>query len=213
MAFLVDRIETFLKRVEESQCHKMALQFVVGSAKQELSQPENESPNKASSPVKPNTQRRRKSSSSLSPVRTRRRSSGKLLDEDIEPEQQLARNLGIALPAEAVTDDARIDILERALLDRISKLESHATSLQSTTESSISSHLLDAQMTLELLHNSLLAESLYHKVRLLDPSIESSVATFEKDVQDLQKNLEAVDLHTLQSRNVHKEQLINRWSR
>jgi hypothetical protein len=213
MVFLVDRIETFLKRVEENQCHNMALQFVVGSAKQELSQPENEPPNKASSPVKPNTQRRRKSSSSLSPVRTRRRSSGKLLDEDIEPEQQLARNLGIALPAEAVTDDARIDILVRALFDRISKLESHTTSLQSTTESSISSHLLDAHMTLELLHDSLLAESLYHKVRLLDPSVESSVATFEKDVQDLQKNLEVIDLHTLQSRNVHKEQLIKRWSR
>jgi hypothetical protein len=213
MVFLVGRIETFLKRVEESHCHNMALQFVVGSAKNELSQPENEPPTKASGSVKPNTQRRRKSSSSLSPVQTRRRSSGKLLDEDIEPEQQLARNLGIALPAEAITDEARIDILERALLDRISKLESHATSLQSTTESSISSHLLDAHMTLELLHDSLLAESLYHKVRLLDPSIESSVATFEKDVQDLQKNLEAVDLHTLQSRNVHKEQLINRWSR
>jgi hypothetical protein len=213
MAFLVNRIEAFLERVQESQCHNMALQFVVGSAKQELAQPENGSPTKTSSPVKPNTQRRRKSSNSQSPVRTRRRSSGKLLDEDIEPEQQLARNLGIALPAEAVSDTARIDVLERALSDRISKLESHATSLQSTTESSISSHLHDAHTTLELLHDSLLAESLYHKVQLLDPRIESSVATFEKDVQDLQKDLEAVDLHTLQSRNVHKEQLIKRWSR
>lgn len=192
----------------------MALQFVVDAATKELSRPE-PSTTKASSPTKPNTQRRRKSSSSqTSPIRartTRRRSSGH--DEDIEPEQQLARNLGVVLPAEGASDIVRVDALEKMLSERIARLEGHANSLQSTTETSISSHLLDAQITLGLLQDSLLSETLYGKVRLLDSKVELDVANFEQEIQDLQKNLEAVELHTLQAKNVNREQLVKRWSR
>jgi hypothetical protein len=192
----------------------MALQYVVDSAKKELSRPE-PSTTKVASPTKSNIQRRRKSSSSqTSPIRARnlrRRSSGH--DEDIEPEQQLARNLGMALPGEGLSDTARVDQLEKMLSERVTRLEGHAISLQSTTEMSISSHLLDAHTTLGLLQDSLLAETPYHKVRLLDKKVESDVTSFEHDVHDLQKSLEAVDLHKLQTKNVHREQLIKRWSR
>ena len=192
----------------------MALKYVVDSAKKELTRLE-PSTMKISSPVKSNTQRRRKSSSSGSPIKTRntlnrRRSSG--VEEDIEPEQQLARNLGIALPLESASDTARVDALEKMLSDRVTRLEIHANSLQSTTETSISSHLLDAHATLWLLQDSLLAQTLYHKVQLLDPKLEKDVANFEQDVQDLQRNLEAVDLHTLGAKNVHREQFVERWS-
>ncbi|KAN0095353.1 hypothetical protein V8E51_016064 [Hyaloscypha variabilis] len=211
LIFLVNRIETFLERMEESQCHKMALQFVLDSAKKELSLPE-PSTIKPASPTKSNTQRRRKSSSSqTSPIRartTRRRSSGH--DEDVEPEQQLARNLGIALPAEAT---ARVEALEKLLSERIARLESHSNSLQSTTETSISSHLLDAQITLGLLQDSLLAKTPYGKVRLIDPKIESGVSKFDQEVQGLQKGLDAIELHALQAKNVSREQLVERWSR
>jgi hypothetical protein len=193
----------------------MALQYVLDEAKRELQRPEESAPSKTASPVRPNTQRRRKSSVTQPPVRvrnTRRRSSGPF-DEDIEPEQQLLRNLGISIPAEANTDAARNEILERALSDRLSKLEGHANSLQSTTESSISSHLLDAQVTLQLLRDSLLADARYHKVQFLDPETESSVNGFEKDVLDMQEKLEAVNLQKLQSRNVHRDMLVERWSR
>ncbi|KAH7416882.1 hypothetical protein BKA64DRAFT_691421 [Cadophora sp. MPI-SDFR-AT-0126] len=214
MIFLVNRIETFLERAEENQCYKMALRFVLDSANEELSRSEPTPAVQPSSPTRPNTQRRRKSSSSQSTlrVRTTRRSSGHL-DEDIEPEEQLARNLGVALPAEAVSDHERANILRRTLAERMTRLEGHAASLQSTTEHSISSHLLDARMTLGLLHDSLLSESLYRKVQLLDPKLEASVTDFEQDVQRLQDDLEAVNLHSLQARNVHREQLIERWSR
>jgi len=192
----------------------MALQFVVDSAKKELSRPE-PSTTKPSSPTKPNTQRRRKSSSSqTSPAcarATRRRSSGH--DEDMEPEQQLARNLGVVLPAEGVSDTARVEALEKMLSERITRLESHANSLQSTAETSISSHLLDAQITLGLLRDSLLAETLYGKVRLIDPDVESDMSKFDHKVQDLQRSLEAVELHTLQAKNMNREQLVERWSR
>lgn len=214
LIFLVNRIETFLERTQESQRHKMALQFVIDSAKKELARPET-SATKASSPTKSNTQRRRKSSSSqTSPVRprnSRRRSSAH--DEDIDPEQQLARNLGIALPGDAVSDNGKIDLLEKILSERVGRLDGHANSLQSTTETAISSHLLDAQSTLGLLQESLLAETLYHKVHLLDPKVEAEVSSFAQDLQDLQNRLDSVDLHKLQAKNVHREQLVERWSR
>lgn len=193
----------------------MAVQFVVSAAKRELSQPKTIPASKPTSPSKFAPQRERKSSSSQFPLllRNRRRSSGKGVDEDVDPELQLARNLGISLTADAVPDNLGIDTLERTLLERIGKLEKHASTLQSTTETSISSHLMDAHMTLELLHDSLLAESLYHKVRLLDPTLEEPVASFEHELRGLRQNIEAVDLHTLQSRNVYKEEFVKRWSK
>ena len=86
-------------------------------------------------------------------------------------------------------------------------------SLQSTTETSIASHLLDAHVTLNLLQDSLLADTHYHTIHLLDQDLESSVDNFEHDIQVLQDELEAIDLYSLQTKNVHKEQLIERWSR
>ena len=94
----------------------------------------------------------------------------------------------------------------------MTKLQIHSASLQSTTESSVSSHLLDAHLTLQLLQDSLLTVSLYHKVRLLDPDIEASVSMFEGEISDLQQSLEGLDLSVLQGRNVRREQLVERWS-
>lgn len=211
----MNRIQAILERAEEFQCYKMALQTVIDAAKSELLTADVSSTDKPTSPTRPNTQRRRKSSSSQSPVRvrnTRRRSSGHA-DEDIEPEQQLVRNLGIGLPAGAMTDQSRLEILERALSDRMTKLDGHATSLQSTTESSISSHLLDAHITLQLLEDCLLQDSFNHQVQLIDPVIYASVTSFEEDIQDLQRRAEGVSLQKLQSKNVHREQLVGRWAR
>ena len=193
----------------------MALQSVLAEVKKEVDGSENSAPKKATSPISPNTQRRRKSSAAQSPLRarnTRRRSLGQS-EEDIEPEQQLLRTLGISMPIEANTDSVRSELLEHALSDRLSKLEGHSNSLQSTTESSISSHLFDAHVTFQLLRDTLLADTRYHKVKFLDPEIEASITGFQHDVLDMQERLEAINLRKLQARNVHRDELIERWSR
>ncbi|KAI9049955.1 hypothetical protein LZ554_006102 [Drepanopeziza brunnea f. sp. 'monogermtubi'] len=214
MIFLVNRIETFLQRAEESQCHRMALQVVIDSVKQELAHPSTPLSNTMGSPTRPNATRSRNSSASQANFRLRnsRRSSG-AYDEEVAPEQQLARNLGVALPAHDLSDHERASLLERMVSERTSRLEGHADSLQSTTEQSISSHLLDAKMTMQLLRNALLSNSQYGKVRLIDLDLDNAVTTFEGDVQALQDSLEAVNLHNLQARNVHRDQLVERWSR
>lgn len=192
----------------------MALQYMLGKAKKELYTLEPAQSSKAANPVKPNTPKRRKSSGSKSPVRVRnRRQSSGHQDDDTEPEQQLLRNLGLSLPADATSNQTRIEVFERALSDRLKKLEIHTTSLQSAMESSISLHITDAHTMLQMLRDSLLAESLYHKVQLLDPDIESSIAMFEDEITSLQETSEAINLQKLHARSVNREQLIERWSR
>lgn len=131
----------------------------------------------------------------------------------MDPEQQLAFNLGITLPPSTLPESSRVSALEKTLSERLTKLDIHSSSLQSTTESSISSHLLDAHLTLQLLQSSLLADSLYHKVRLLDPDIEASVGMFEQEIGDLQNSLESMDLSGLNGTNVKRDEIVERWAR
>ncbi|KAG9233961.1 hypothetical protein BJ875DRAFT_377471 [Amylocarpus encephaloides] len=214
LTFLVNRLELFLERAQEDQCHKMTLRAVLESAKQEISRVEKIAAiSTAASPAKPNTQRRRTSSAaSTSRMKVNRRHSSGVELEDVDPEQQIARILGVTLPEESLSDHDRSQALEKVLADRLTKLDIHATNLQTTTQSSIATHLLDSQLTLQLLQDSLLAETLYHKVRLLDPDIESSVSMFEQEIDDLQADLGGLDLQPLQARNVDREQFLARWS-
>jgi hypothetical protein len=203
-------LEKYLERAEESQCHSMALRAVLDSAKKELSRVEKPTMIPRSSPAKPNIQKRR--TSSPEKLRMNRRRSSGIENEDIDPEQQIARNLGITLPVDLVSSQERAEALERALSDRFTKLDIHTTNLQSTTESSISAHILDSHLTLQLLQDSLLAETLHHKVRLLDPDIEASVSMFHQEIEDLKSELDGMDLQRLQARNVNREQFIARWA-
>lgn len=185
----------------------MALQFVLQEADKELKRPVDPSSEITTSP---NTQRRRKST--VGQLSRRRRSSGQF-EDDIEPEQQLLRNMGISLP-DVTNDEARVDIFERALSDRLGKLRGHALNLQTTTESSISSHLLDAHLTLQLLQDSLLAATPYKSVKMVDPEITNGLGYFERELEEMREKVEGVDLQQkLHVRNVHKENLIERWAR
>jgi hypothetical protein len=186
---------------------------MIEEVNKELQRSEIKSPDAKLKSARPSTQRA-KSSGATSPVRrraTRRRSSGQI-DDELGPELQLLRNLGLSLP-DVNSDHSRVDALEKALLDRANKLEGHEQSLQSTTESSISSHLLDAHVTLHLLRNTLLAQTPYHSISLLDQEVESSVSKLEDDTQQLQATLESTNLQKLQPKNVHREQFVARWSR
>ncbi|EMR90078.1 hypothetical protein BcDW1_1252 [Botrytis cinerea BcDW1] len=204
LSFLVQRTEIYAEHIEEYQCHQMATKFAIDTGKKELQH------QAASQPSKSITRQRQDSQVHAQSRSNRRRSS---MFEEMDAEQQLLRNLGITLPNESDTDDARTELLEKSLQERTEKLKNHMANLELTTETTISSHVHNADITMKLLYNVLQADSVYGEVQLLDPDIVSSFNTFEEEIKNLQENLEAVNLQRLQLKNVHKEQLIKRWSR
>ncbi|RFU31984.1 hypothetical protein B7463_g4378, partial [Scytalidium lignicola] len=212
ITLLLKRTEVFVERVEEYRCYQMAMRSIVETTKKELESDTEYSPPKApqSNPPKP-----RRSSISAIPAHLRpgNRRSTILLDEDLEPEEQIFRNLGISIPVDAKSNLQRAQVLDQALSDRTSKLENHASSLQSTIESSIKSHIQDAYLTLRLLLDAAHSDTPYGTVQLLDSNIESSLREFQTDIEQVQQSLADVDLQTLQAKNVHRDQIIQRWLR
>lgn len=202
--FLVKRTEIYAEHLEEYQCHQMATKFAIDTGKKELQH------QAAPQPSKSATHQRQNSQTQVQRRNSRRRSS---MFEEMDAESQLLRNLGITLPNENETDDARTEFFETLLRERMEKLKSHMANLESSTETTISTHVHNADVTMKLLYNALQADSIYGEVQLLDPDIVSSFNTFEEEIKNLQENLEAVNLQRLQLKNVHKEQLIKRWSR
>lgn len=202
--FLVKRTEIYAEHMEEYQCHQMANKFATDIGKKELRH------QAAPQPSKLTTRQRQKSQTQVPSRSNRRRSS---MFEEMDAEQQLLRSLGISIPTENDNDDARIESLESILREKSERLKSHTANLESLTETTISSHVHNADVTMKLLYNTLQADSVYGEVQLLDPDIVSSFNTFEEEIKNLQENLDAVNLQRLQLKNVHKEQLIKRWSR
>lgn len=207
---IATRLETFLVCAEELQCHRMAMKCAIDIANKEL-----ESSNKVDAPNTPstiaNTRKARVSSTSVAPLQKRdsRRRSSVNGEEQVDPELAILQSLGVAIPEDVSPDES----LERILRDRLGKLENHTTSLQSSTEASIASQLRNANVSLRLLYDSLLDESVYHEVQFLDPDVKTSLVMFEKEVEDIQKTLEGIDLQQLQAKNVHRDELVERWSR
>ena len=93
------------------------------------------------------------------------------------------------------------------------KLGLHSDNLQSSTEGSISEYLKNAHATLQLLRDSLLGETPYGKVRLLEGEMVGAVETFEDDVEYVRASVEEIDLQVLGGRNVKREQIVGRWGR
>lgn len=212
MKFLVARLEGLLERAEESQCHQMALKFMIEAGRKELAEPSSSaSPQKSASPTKP-SHKHSKSLGLAPPARTRnaRRRSSTNLENEPEPEHALLRALGLSLPN--TDDDLSLDpALSLALRDRRHKLLSHSAAMQSTIETSITAHVTDAHVTMKLLQGALLAGSAYGKVRLLDADTEEIMDMTEGEIRDAERRLRGVNLRELQGKNVTRDRLVERW--
>jgi hypothetical protein len=160
--------------------------------------------------------RLRKQSKPISPVRprnTRRRSSATSFDDDINPELQILRNLGISLPAEPNNEHNLAAAIHDVVTDRQMKLNGHAKSLQEVSEASVGSHLHDSRVTLQLLMESLLSATQYKSVSLLDKEVHEAIGKLEKGVEEVKRETGAVNLDPLRERNVRKDELVERWAR
>lgn len=158
----------------------------------------------------------RKQSKPISPVRarnTRRRSSATSVDDDSNPELQILRNLGISSPLESNGERNIVTTFQDLLADRMMKLNGHMKSLEEVSEASIGSHLHDSQVTLQLLMNSVLSETRYRSVSLVDAEIQAAIGELEQGVEAIKRDIATVNLDPLREKNVRRDDFVERWIR
>lgn len=149
----------------------------------------------------------------------RRSSSGTLCDS---PLQHLLGELAINIPegdepAQSIpagTAQAQVSYLSNILNERVRNATEINRSVQSTFEDTAASYLSDARTALQLVRDSVLAESPYAQVHLVDPGIEASIGVLTQEVHTASSRLEGAERETAalaRSRNQKKEEIISRW--
>jgi hypothetical protein len=210
-------------RIEALQAHQAATAVILSAAKTEFAvRPPSPAKKQTRGPTASPT-RRRKSSGHSSPVRIRtntagsagaprRRSSGALLDE--QPLDTLLRTLALSLPGgtdPSAMDHDQFAALANTLSDRTEKANDVARNAQEAFEQSAATRLADSRRAIQLLRDSLLAESPFGEVRLVDPEIEGSIAVLSQEVDKVRGRVEAVDLSRARRKSEKRTELIRRW--
>lgn len=204
--YLLDRTDHARDRVSTFKLYEGATASLVATAKHELS---------ASTTRR--TQRPRPQSMIMetmmtpAPLRTctkpRRRSSGSALYD--APLSHLLDTLAISLPPSAQTGH-----LTHALAEHSHKSAEITRATQTTFERTTVSHLTDARAALQLVRDSVLAESPFAEVHLVDPELESSIGVLAQETHYVVARLEGVEREAAtlaRGRNVRREELVERW--
>lgn len=217
MDYLLDNVERISSRITSFKAHETAVGTLTGTAKAEL----------AVAVTSPGKQRR--ATVTASPVRRqksedkrtvgRRRSSDGLNDS---PFEQLLGELGLVLPVsddpEAAGNNAQTQVafLSTTLSERSNKAAGVAQNVQGSFEGTAASQLADARRALQLIRDSVLAESPFGEVHLVDPGIEGSIAVLAQEVHNVSHRLEEAEkdmTRITRGRNVKRDELIGRWGR
>jgi hypothetical protein len=194
---IVSRSVATTGRIHEYQAHRQALNVLAEAIKTELAESRPESPVVG----KKLTRRRLSSSTKRSP--TRRRSI------DNQPEKQLLRHLGIALP-QGKSPSTAIDEIAR---ERQGKFFSHLASLESTTESTLAGNLGDLDKANQKMLDALLADSHNSDVVLVEEELVRGIDELEAGIGDVGKGLANVELERFAKKDKAKEQFVRRWAR
>jgi len=222
--YLLDHAEELSRRVESFQAHQATAAAIIDVARTELGTAvglpaKEERPAVAASPT-----RRRKSSghgNAVSPIRARgqlgrRRSSGVGVGDE-PPLDEILRNLALSLPQDEVTADfqahAQAAALVATLAERRSKADDVARNAEESFELAAIKQVTDAKLAVQLLRDSILAESPFGQVRLVDPEIDGSIAALTQEMEDVRTKLERVDsgLVKARGRSAKRDELISRW--
>ncbi|KXH64931.1 hypothetical protein CNYM01_04200 [Colletotrichum nymphaeae SA-01] len=212
--YLLDHMDRLYARIEAYQSHQTATSSLLTTARAELSTPV-ATPKKKTptqdlvSPVR----RRNNTNPGRSPTRdaTNRRRRSSAYDEP--PLETLLRSLAIAFP-EDVTDGAgQTAVLAATLAERQTKARDVARNAQETLEGTAATQLADSKLAIQLLRDSLLAESPFGDVRLVDEGIEASIAVLGQEVEKVKERVEKVDAGKARLRSERKREILERWGR
>jgi len=222
--YLMDHTGELSRRFEEFQAYQVAAAAVIDVAKCELAS-KVELPTKTERPAVPASPTRRRKSSghgnAVSPVRARtqlgrRRSSGTGAIGDEPPLDELLRTLAISLPQDdsgTADAEAQIRSLASTLIERRAKAEDVGRNVQQSFESAASTQIADAKVAVQLVRDSVLAESSFGEVRLMDPEIEGSIAVLAQELENVRTKLEGVNtgLVKIRGKSAKRDEIISRW--
>lgn len=230
--YLLDRTGHTYDRISAFKAHTNATEALIATTKAELSVA-----------VAPPVKRRSTVTSLSSPARRRplsvsdatmtpapgggssitkpgRRFSGGALYAS--PLQHLLCELAINFPEDddpipsnpAGKAQAQTSYLSNTLNERVRKAAEVSHIVQSTFEGTATSCLSDARTAVQLVRDSVLAESPYAEVHLVDPGIEISIGVLAQEVHTMSSRLEGIEREIAvlaRGRNLKKEEIILRW--
>lgn len=139
-----------------------------------------------------------------------RRSSGILDEPAIEA---LLRDLALSLPdAEEASIQDQVSALNKAFRERSDKTTDVMRGAQEGFEMGVTSRLDDARLAIQLLRDSMLAESPFGKVKMLDPEFEESVVALERGLEGVKEKLDGVVDKKALAKSVKKDEFVQRWA-
>ncbi|KAK2608817.1 hypothetical protein QQS21_002674 [Conoideocrella luteorostrata] len=147
----------------------------------------------------------------VSPIRnarTRRRSSD---IHDEPPLETLLHSLAVSLPPQEENPRKKLDALGKVLAERTRKCDDVLKGAQESFELALKAHLQDARLAIQLLKDSLLAESPFGAVQLVDTDIEGSILVLEQEVEKAKEKLRALEEQSVMAGSIKREELIQRW--
>ncbi|KAI8313131.1 hypothetical protein K4K59_004955 [Colletotrichum sp. SAR11_240] len=211
--YLLDHIERLSARIETFQSHQTATTNLVSTARSELSvpaaTPKKKTPTQdLASPV------RRRNTGPGSPIRQRSNTGNRRFSAGLDepPIEALLRSLAIAFPEDA-DGPTQIALLSGILAERQAKARDVARNAQESLESTAAAQLADAKLAVQLLRDSLLAESPFGDVRLVDEGIEASIAVLGQEVEKVKERVERVDAGKARQRSERRREILERWGR
>lgn len=225
--YLLDRTDRVCDRVSSVKAHENATTAVVATAKKELSSTVTSAPKRRGNVSSP-TRRPRSlildnlmtpaPSRTAPPTKSRRRSSGDVLhDASLE---QLLGELALTLPSPTDPStapnptQAQIAYLHNTLTARTRKSADVDRAVQTSLERAASARLSDVRAALQLVRDSVLAESPFAEVHLVDPGIEASISVLAQEVHNVASRLAGVEREAAvvgKGRNAKREEMVRRW--
>jgi len=204
-----------MARLDAFQSYQLAANAVLNLAKVELqAQPSDNQP-------PPTRQQSLRQQESVSPARARpkqrsRYSTGALSIGEESPLEEIFRTLAVNLPQDEEGQPdlrAQVDELSSTLASRQKKMQDVTLNFQQTLEEASAKHVANGKLAIQLVRDSILAESPFADVRLVDPEIERSIAVLSRELRNVNGKLNDVGagVEKLKGKNVKRDEIISRW--
>jgi hypothetical protein len=209
---LLEKSDRLAQQVETAGKHYQHSLQLAAKARDELSAP-TEAPAQQPQPAMPASPVRRPL-----PIRmrgddargaSRRRSSG---IPEIPTLEGLLETLGIQPSAEQTTTESLLKNLTQVLESRMAKGDDIVKNAQDSYEAVTTSHIDDLALAVQVLSDSVLAETSYSDVKFVDADFEASIDLLKSEVEQAREDLSRLEMKHIGKKSERKEDLVNRWT-